>query len=246
MARTAEGTALTEFYRGQMSALRATVIKEVWQLFPAWNPAEAGSYKAMEDALVLLTQARAARAAQLASRYYSLFRLIEGGEKAAYVAKLFPVAAEAIIRTAIGASARGGTYKALTSGKTMEQALRNGLVRTIGAVTKQVSDTGRYTLIEAVQNDQRALGWTRVTGGNPCAWCAMLASRGPVYKGDADSIEIWDHDHGDCSAEPAYEGYEWPAKNRELRDLWNQTSHDKDTTPLNAFRRALSGGDETE
>jgi len=218
---------------------------EVLKLYPMWDPSKPGSYLALEEALLLLVQARSTQAAAFAARYYELYRVAETGLARATV-PLAAVAAEEVIREAIGATARGGTYRALVAGKPMEQALKNGFVQVAGAVTKQVEDAGRRTIMDETGRDARCLGWTRVTGPNPCAWCAMLASRGPVYKGDADSIDIWDHEHGDCGAEPAYDGYVWPAKNRELQRLWQDTKHDQDTTPLNAFRRALSGDTPTE
>ena len=240
MARTQAGTALTDLHRKQQLALKAQVIAEILKLYPMWVPDNPGSYQALEEALLLLVQARSSQSAALSARYYELYRVAETGLVRATV-PLAVVATEEVIREAIGATARGGTYRALVAGKPLEQALKNGLVQVAGAITKQVEDTGRRTIMDETGRDDRCLGWCRVTGGKPCAWCSMLASRGPVYKGDANSIDIWDHEHGDCSAEPAYDGYVWPAKNRELQRLWQETKHDKDTTPLNAFRRALNG-----
>lgn len=204
------------------------VIKEVLRLYPAWKPSEPESYQAFEDALVLLVQMRGQQSAAIAARYYALFHEAETGAAMTTAVAMAGVADEAVVRAAIGTTARGGLYEALRAGQPFEQARKTAFVQVSGAVSKQVSDTGRYTIIQAVDSDKEALGWCRVTGGDPCAWCAMLASRGPVYKGDADSIEIWDHEHGDCSAEPAYAGYQWPAKNKELHDEWNEAKGSKD------------------
>lgn len=54
---------------------------------------------------------------------------------------------------------------------------------------------------EVVQ--QSSPTWRRVTDGDPCGWCAMLAGRGPVY-GSAQSAGQGRryHGHCGCTAEP--------------------------------------------
>lgn len=41
---------------------------------------------------------------------------------------------------------------------------------------------GRELVDSTSERDDRALGWMRVTDGNPCHFCALLATRGVVYK----------------------------------------------------------------
>ncbi len=54
---------------------------------------------------------------------------------------------------------------------------------------------------EVVQ--QSAPLWRRVTDGAPCGWCAMLASRGPVYGSAAKAGQGRRyHGHCGCTAEP--------------------------------------------
>lgn len=40
---------------------------------------------------------------------------------------------------------------------------------------------GRDLVDQASKRDRRVVGWARVTDGNPCHFCAMLASRGAIY-----------------------------------------------------------------
>ncbi|MEU7200273.1 hypothetical protein [Streptomyces sp. NPDC045470] len=54
-----------------------------------------------------------------------------------------------------------------------------------GAADREVLRGGRDLINRASQADRRAVGWARVTDGDPCAWCAMLASRGAVYRSRA-------------------------------------------------------------
>jgi len=124
-------------------------------------------------------------------------------------------------------------------------------VRVLGTATRLVLDGGRRTLVESIRADPRAEGWQRVTSGSPCAFCAMVASRGPAYASER-AARFEAHDHCGCSAEPYYRGSRtlevnqrlheaWKAAQREARDageLVRGTSNDA----LNAFRRHLAGG----
>lgn len=50
------------------------------------------------------------------------------------------------------------------------------------AADREAQRGGRDLIRRASQADQRVLGWARVTDGDPCGFCAMLASRGAVYR----------------------------------------------------------------
>lgn len=54
-----------------------------------------------------------------------------------------------------------------------------------GAGLRHVRDGGRLTTLAAVREDKAATGYVRVTSGACCSFCAMLASRGPVYTDDS-------------------------------------------------------------
>lgn len=57
------------------------------------------------------------------------------------------------------------------------------LDKMVGAAQKMVADTGRETIARAVDADVFARGWARVpTGATTCWFCAMMCTRGGVYK----------------------------------------------------------------
>lgn len=65
----------------------------------------------------------------------------------------------------------------------------NGLMQNAGALAAGAADRdaqmGGRDLLEAVSRADRAvIGWARVTAPNPCAFCALLASRGAVYRSE--------------------------------------------------------------
>lgn len=111
--------------------------------------------------------------------------------------------------------ATGPAYiKHLTkAGEGEQKAKAKALVAVSGAASRHVLDGGRTTLLGKVAEDKVALGYVRVTDSNPCAFCAMLASRGPVFRknsfdmSDPRFIGFGDakvHDHCACTIEPVY------------------------------------------
>ena len=75
-----------------------------------------------------------------------------------------------------------------------------------GYVQRGVLNGGRNTIRASSRANVRAFGWLRVSDGNPCAFCAMLVGRGPVYK--AETVGFRSHDYCGCTAEEFY-GEKW-------------------------------------
>lgn len=196
MARTKEGALLTNLHRRQQLALRAEVVKAVANLFPMWQPRDPASFARFADAMVLVAQNGGRRSSAIAAAYYQLFRSVDASGDAARISPvviLAPPPPEEQVRASVSATARAGVYRAFGAGLSYEEAMANGLVEVSGAVSRLALDSGRDTIVESAQSDPSAVGWARVTGDNPCAFCAMLASRGPVYKEDTVGFEAHDH-----------------------------------------------------
>jgi hypothetical protein len=99
--------------------------------------------------------------------------------------------------------------QAVVAGRTPEQARDTAAVRIAGTASYMALEGGRELMQQATARDERATGWSRVTDADPCAWCAMLASRGPVYKsavtaGDPRQGGTRYHDLCGCQAWPAF------------------------------------------
>ena len=195
MAATKAGAALTEAHRLQQLALRAAVVRDVARLWPMWKPSDPSSYQAFETAMALLVQSRSQHSWALAARYYEMFAGLEAPAAAKkFVVQQAAAVAAQQIAAAVSATSRAAVYSALGAGQTYAQAMANGLVQVSGAASRLVLNTGRDTIIDAVKKDRRALGWARVTDSAPCAFCAMLASRGPVYSEAGADFQS----HGHC------------------------------------------------
>ncbi len=80
-----------------------------------------------------------------------------------------------------------------------------------GSAAGRIARNGGRDLIEAAgELDDRILGYVRLSRtGTPCGWCAMLISRGPVYKSERSATRSWGdnhkyHDNCNCYAEPVF------------------------------------------
>ena len=110
--------------------------------------------------------------------------------------------------------------------------------RLTGSASRLVLQTGRETTLRNVKRDPHAHGWARqVESENPCAFCALLATRGAVYKnGSEASAGFQAHDHCECQPVPNFGDYELPEKVQEFRDLYYSLPHGGG---IKAFRAAF-------
>lgn len=122
------------------------------------------------------------------------------------------------------------------------------------AAVRHVQNGGRSFIDEAVKKDPVAIGWVRIPRSEkPCYFCAMLASRGPVYS--EESFDQSDprfegpgeykvHDSCHCTMRQVYSRRrdEWPAISAELEQLWaDSTVGTSGEEMVRAFRRAYEG-----
>jgi hypothetical protein len=105
-----------------------------------------------------------------------------------------------------------------------------------------VLDGGNRSALKLIADDDRLVGYIRVTDGDPCSFCAMLASRGPVYRtprragpnvrGERNARAglaftgdgAWKvHDNCACTVEPVVTSdTRWPGRAQEFHNLWNE------------------------
>lgn len=242
MATTATGANLTRAHTIAQTRLQQRIQADLLTIWPLLDPADIdGTSPRFIRAATAILAARRAESAAVAAAYYRAFRLAEGVDGPLSIAVMSALAteqAETVLRVVAPV-----TYKvARRGGSTEDDALRKALVATLGAGVRLVSQGGRETILQTVRQDEEAYGVARVTRGGSCSFCAMLASRGPVYK--TETAKFRAHDHCNCSSEVVYgdpDEYAWPGGDaqRALSDLWASTTKGlsgKDAE--NAFRRA--------
>ena len=143
------------------------------------------------------------------------------------------------------------TAALLDGASTDFDALRRAIETQIESTAqKMIADAASDEQMAALQADPKALGWARVTRPGACAFCLMLATRGPVY-GSKVSANFRAHVAVNgkggtchCTVEPLWRGvYEPPAHIREAQALWKSSTEGRSgKDALRAFRRALEGG----
>lgn len=109
---------------------------------------------------------------------------------------------------------------------------------------------GRDTVMFNANRDPSNPRWARVPVGKTCAWCLMLASRGPVYR-SADSAGAAGQYHGgacDCQPTPSWDrGKDLPPSYDEgglygLYDRARANAKSGDPRDITAAVRRLDGG----
>lgn len=101
-----------------------------------------------------------------------------------------------------------------------------------GTVDSAGMAAGRDAILGAIRNDRLVLAVARGTGPDPCAFCAMLASRGFVYKSEAtagvgDSEAIVKY-HIHCHCYPIFryvKESELPALNAYFQEKWYEVTY---------------------
>lgn len=120
-----------------------------------------------------------------------------------------------------------GQKAKIARGRTQREARDTSFVESSGVASRHVLTGGRQSLLTLLTADPKVHRWIRVTDGDPCGFCAMLASRGPVYLTE-DSAGFKAHDHCACTAEAVYHaGAPWPGRAQEFHRLWNQHIKDR-------------------
>lgn len=244
MARTEEAAALTEQHRLMQLRVRASTLRGFMLLWPLWN-GDSASFARLVQATKPLVRVNHQLSATAAVAYYESFRKAEEITGAATPRLAGPIDVQQLVKS-MYVTGEVMTKNALASGQSPQEARQTALTRVSGAVTRHALAGGRDTIISSVGADKHSEGWARVTDGDPCAFCAMLAGRGPVYKSEF-TADFQAHDHCGCVAEPIYPGATWPGRAREFHDLYNQATRDAAASGeldrgtsndlLNAFRR---------
>lgn len=137
----------------------------------------------------------------------------------------------------------------IAGGGSPESALKT-MTSTLGGSTERLVMAGqRETVSATVRDSADIVGWRRVTDGDPCAFCAMLASRGAVYESretvgrQANSQFVGEglfkfHDGDGCTAEPLYEDEDEPQSVLDLEQEWlDVTADSSGPEKLRAWRR---------
>jgi len=236
LASTVEGQALTEAQRVAQIRVGAQVIAQLRLL---WPMLDVGNLDATAPgwltAATTVLQQQFRLSAATASTYLEEFRAAETGLQR-LAAIDFPPLPDAAptslmvtgpvqIKRLIGAGVAPAAAKAAVFAEVARTAQLH------------VLNGGRGALQSGIRSDRRALGYQRVTDGKPCYFCAMLASRGPVYS-KRSFVNSRVHRGDGCTLEPVYDrDTEWSGRARQFAALWEAATEGKTgSAAIAAFR----------
>lgn len=138
-------------------------------------------------------------------------------------------------------------------GASVEDAAQTAARAVAAKGVKLVMDGGRAPLEAEVNNGRHgAVGYARVVDADPCPFCAMLASRGAIYRSDSfdasNSLFTGDnrfkvHDGCGCTLEPIYGRRltDLPPGSAELVKQWAEVASGQ-PDPFGAWRRWKASG----
>lgn len=132
--------------------------------------------------------------------------------------------------------------QAISAGGSPAAALRLMRKALAGAAYRHTANGSRDTVMNTVRNSRTILGYRRISDGDPCAFCAMLVSRGAVYTKETAKFEA--HDKDGCVPEPEYRpkgSFTETGEAARLFEIWKESGAQDLTgrAAIAAFRAAL-------
>lgn len=242
MAATIEAVRLTEAHRLAQLRIGGQTVTQMLLAWPLLDPGDIdGTFSRWLQVVLAIIAGTRSTSARLAATYLSTFRVLELGVDAPpFVPRLAEAVPRQAVETSMVVTGPVALRGALGRGVLLAKAQETAQARSASAAMRHALNGGRDTIVGSVEADGQALGWARAASGRACAFCAMLASRGPAYSETGVGFEA--HDHCACTAEPVYRhDAAWPAGSQQYRGLWDKAASGTDD-PLNSFRRALTGG----
>lgn len=210
-------------------AIRARLLRDVTTLWPMLDRNRLDeTWPGWIRAMTLLVRNYRGQSSQAAASAYRAAR-----EQATFspaprsLIRLAPAPDETLIHRAFGFSGPGMFQRDIARPNT-------ALSTTLGTASRIALDGGRTTTLDTLKADPVAVGWYRVTDNDPCAFCALLASRGVVYKEDTAGFQS--HDHCACYGMAAFSrDIELPKIAQEAADVYKNRG---DGDAMTAFRKA--------
>lgn len=225
MARTSEGKRLTEVQRvAQVRQATKTLVKAriAYNRFLATTNLDGAfpTWAVLMDQIV--TQGFVDSAA-LATPYVEKFAAAEGAK----IPDLPQVAIDhAKLIEDLQVNGPISIKQKIAKGFEAEAAKAASAERLLGVVQEYVLGGGRSLIIGASHYYGSSGRWRRVTDGQPCTFCGMLAGRGPVYA--EETVNFRPHTKCGCGAELVFGEWEPTEKERLWRASYDLAAMDAD------------------
>lgn len=233
------GVVLAQSSRQTQLEIRAELLALVAQLWPDLNlenPATSWP-RWLGDMTTLLDRFHQELAREAATLYRGIRQLELGDPGSAVLADL---PAEEWLTKALGYAAPGVYEIKRRAGLEPAQASDAALTQTLGVSSRIAMDGARTTTIDSAAADVVRVGWYRVTDGDPCAFCALMASRGAVYRSaeSAGQENDWHNDCGCTVASTFLRKKVTTGIGHEAAGIYQSVAHLPNPERLPAFRKA--------
>lgn len=207
-----------ELHRDAVQDIATLAIADLvrdWRRLDVFDPARAS--RDVEDLMVTLSRQYGDVAAGFAAEWYE-DRRVEAGVPSRFTARpgsLPPV-------EQVGAIARWGVGP-LWSRESPDPDL--ALSKLSGGLQRMVADADRTTTWENARRDPAGVRYMRLAAVDACAFCAMLSTRGGVYRSEGSASGQY-HDHCRCSVEAVFPGesIELPPRYQQWADEYGRIS----------------------
>ncbi len=232
--------AVTKYQRG-LKAVRVEVVRSMAPLFSSLDEADLNrTFPGFERRAAQVVREGELAASRLAVQFYAEAREADQAEGQA-PKRPARLATPEQLRTSLFVTGPVEVKRALSQGASVDEAMRRGQARSAAAGSRLATNAGRHHVETLVKADEQATGWQRVTTSkSPCGFCAMLASRGAVYKGKYMPRTEY-HDGCACIAIPLFYGSKQHQQAQFYAALWAEVTKGKrGKDAVNAFRRALA------
>lgn len=245
-----ESAAVQQQYLAQI-AVTATLTQALHTLWPATNPLS--SQKALttyRGGVAVVVEQFSQAATSLARDAYMSART-EAGVPGPYQPKPVAMPPRSLVDAGVDWAMRAQAEAA-----DIEAAI---MARVDAAMQKAVVDEARAQLVDAVEGDDKALGFRRVARPGACYWCLALAVRRTrrdgerlgVYKSRETAGQLPSnatgqinryHNNCHCTVEPVFDAAErLPAWLADMETFYHDSTRDSGKgESLNDFRRALA------
>lgn len=254
MATQAPSQPVSKHYLTQAGLVLA-LSRAVRGLWLHWDQSDEESLQLLRDRAALLVNQFARASATASARAYSRERSAAGIRSSFTVPLADPPKSEQVAKS-LSWSTRD--LQTLPAPSELPAALEQAQQDMESAAARLVLNVGRETTVLAVQRDAKARAWAREARPDCCAFCAMLSSRGAVYKNEHTAGRVANqrfagegqfkfHDNCHCQAVPVFGEYEPTAHARQWEADWASLKRaNGGSLSLNEWRRHIEGRPTTD
>ncbi|MBC7593720.1 MAG: hypothetical protein H7288_07265 [Kineosporiaceae bacterium] len=246
-----QSDALARSYRASQIAMAdraAAIIAAFWRTQMGGVVDRSAADRWLDLSVPVLARARR-QSAMLGQGYYKADRRLNNPGSATISLPPVPALDPKILTTSLWVT---GAQPYVDAERSVDDILSPERINQItGAVARQTMSGGREAVDTARQVDPIAFGYYRETDGDPCYFCAVLASRGVVYKDDSfdESDPRFEgegkakvHDECACFNRPAYDrSNRFPGATQDYNDKWLELtgvdSKGRPIDPIKEFRQ---------